>query len=264
MLLQRSERESLSSLFRDLKLINSSKESGKDKAGKIEQILSYLEIVQSHIRKYSKKRKLVFIDSCAGNCYLSFLIYYYYSEIDGRPISIHCVDKNEKLMKNGKELADKLGFTDMHFHTCDILDFKLDEKVQLVYSLHACDTATDKALYLGMTNRAACILSVSCCQHTIKKRLRNSRYRGITKHSVFKERMVYMVGDSLRALLLELGGYRADIFEFTSSRNTDKNIMIRGRKMGPSNTTSLKEEYKKIRDEFKVTPQLEKYINVGL
>ena len=264
MLLQRDERDSLNSLFQALKLKSNTGESGKNKTEKIEQILAYLEIIHSEIRKYSKQRPLVFIDGCAGNCYLSFLVYYYYTEIEERPITIHCVDKNEKLMNNSKLLAQHLGFADMQFHACDILDYNLHSKVELVYSLHACDSATDKTLYLGMENKAASILSVTCCQHSLKKNFRNSRYRGITKHSVFKDRMLYMVGDSLRALLLEMGGYKADIFEFTSSRYTDKNIMIRARKGNSIHSLIVKEEYQKIRDELKVSPALETYINFTL
>ncbi len=264
MLLQKKEKESLNSLFKSLRLMNCDGESGKDKSAKIEQILSYLEIIHSQVRGYSKKRNLVFVDSCAGKSYLSFLVYYYYTKVEGRPLTIHCVDTNEELMKNGKKLAEELGFSGLYFHTGDILDFKLNDKVEIVYSLHACDTATDKTLYLGIAHDAATILSVSCCQHSIKSGFRNSRYRGITKHSVFKERMMYMIGDSLRALLLEAEGYRTDIIQFTSSRNTDKNIMIRGRRMGSNKSIPSREEYEKIKSEFHVSPELEKYIRASV
>jgi len=259
MLLQRDEKELLNSLFTALKLKNSNDDPGKDKSAKIEQIISYLEIIHSEVRKYSKKRNLIFIDSGSGKSYLSFLAYYYYSKIDKRPLTIHCIDRNQALMKKGEKLAQEFGFSGMNFHTCDITDFKLNSKVDLVYSLHACDTATDKTLYLGTVNNAACILSVSCCQHTIKKGFKNSRYSGITKHRVFKEKMLYMVADSLRALLLETEGYKTDVIEFTSTRNTEKNIMIRAKKSGGEKASSM-EEYKKIRDEFNISPELEKYI----
>jgi len=263
MLIQQNERKTMDAFFRAIRLKNRNDASDKDQTRKIEQILSYLEIIHSLVRKYSKKRTLVFIDSCAGNCYLSFLVYHYYSAIDARPIEIHCVDINEKLMNNGKNLAVKLGFSNMHFHTSDVLEYTHGGTPDMVYSLHACDIATDKALFLALQNKAKNILSVSCCQHTAKKRMRNSQYRGITRHSVFKERMLYMVVDSLRALLMEMEGYTTDIIEFTSSRNTDKNIMIRGRKAQANNSDSLKEEYSRISDEFKVTPALDMYLKAG-
>ncbi len=258
MLINRSQRESLNGLFEILKLNN---KQGKNKEAKIEQVLSYLEIIHANIRKYSKKRELVFVESCAGNCYLSFLVCYYYANIEKRNVAIHCVDINEKLMTKAQAAAKKLGFNNIYFHTGDVLQYKAPGRVDLVYSLHACDSATDGTLYLGVKNRASLILSVSCCQHSIKKSLRNPRYSGITKHGIFKDRIVYMVGDSLRALLIEMEGYSVDIFEFVSSRYTDKNIMMRARKGGVCDRESSHSEYEKIRDEFKVRPALEVYLN---
>ncbi len=260
MLIQRMEREMLNGFFRSTGLISRNDIPDKDKSRKIEQILSYLEIIHSLMRKYSMKRKLLFIESCAGNCYLSFLVYYYYSHINPRPVEIHCVDIDDKLMDKSKALADELGFTDMHFHTSDILDYRQDCVPDLVYNLHACDTATDKALFLAMKNRAKNILSVSCCQHSIRKRMRGSRFWGISRHGVFKERMVYIVADSLRALLMEMEGYETEILEFTSSRFTDKNVMIRARRGQGADADILKEEYRRIRSEFKVAPALERYL----
>ncbi|MCP4133059.1 MAG: methyltransferase [bacterium] len=254
MLINRDQRETLNGFFETIRL------KGKDREAKIEQILAYMEIIHANVRKYSKKRTLVFVESCAGNCYLSFLVYYYYTYIEKRPVAIHCVDRNEKLMINSQGIAGKLGFEKMYFHTADVMQYRAPGDVALVYSLHACDAATDGTLYLGLKNKAANILSVSCCQHSIKKNLRNPRYRGITKHGIFKDRIVYMVGDSLRALLLEMMGYRVDIFEFVSSRYTDKNIMIRARKGNSGNREELLEEYKRISVEFKVKPELENYL----
>jgi hypothetical protein len=261
MLLNRSQKETLDRFFLEIKLKNKYNVSSKDQEAKIEQILAFLELLHAEIRKYSKKRRLVFIDSAAGNCYVSFLVYYFYTHIEKRKISIHCVDINEKLMHNARATAERLNFKNIYFHHKDILYYGSDDTVDMVYSLHACDTATDKTLYLGIKEKAKCILSVSCCQHTIKKHLRNQRYRGITKHRVFKDKMVYMVADALRALLLEMNAYKTDIIEFISSRYTDKNIMIRARKSNAGNMTNSRLEYEHISKEFKVAPMLEAYLD---
>lgn len=258
MLISQSQREDLNELFDKLKLNN---KQGKDRDVKIQQVLSYMEIINANVRRYSSKRNLHFVESCAGNCYLSFLVFYYYTYIEKRPVTICCIDINGKLMANAKTAAEEMGFDNMHFYTGDVAEFKTQESIDLVYSLHACDTATDGTLYLGIKNRARIILSVSCCQHTIRKQLRNPRYRGITKHEVFKDRMVYMAGDSLRALLLEMNGYRTDIFEFVSSRYTDKNIMIRARRGTSCSRGELLREYEKVSEEFHVKPMLETYLN---
>lgn len=85
------------------------------------QNLSYLDVIDSQVCKLSKKRKLIFIDSAAGNCYLSFLVYHYYKNICQRNIEIHCIDINKSLINNSSEIALSLDYTGMHFHTCDIL-----------------------------------------------------------------------------------------------------------------------------------------------
>lgn len=232
----------------------------KDQTAKIEQIIAYLEIIHSVLKKYSNKKKITLIDCAAGNCYLSFLIYYFYKHIEPKNIAIYCIDNNQRLMTNSRQTAQELGFDNMYFHSSDIMDFSITDNTQLVYSLHACDSATDKALYLGLKQKAANILSVSCCQHGIKKHLKKHPYTGITKHKIFKDRITYMIGDSLRALLLESKGYKTDIFEFVSSRYTDKNIMIRATRSNPNNILKAEAEYKQLSSQFNISPYLEDYL----
>ncbi len=260
MFYERDEKEKLNAFFQKLKLKNVENESSMDKAAKIEQILAYLEMVHARVKNYSPKRNLVFIDCGAGNCYLSYLLNYYYTHINPRKLTIHCIDTNARLMEKCYQQANEFGFKNMNFHASDIADFQIGGNVDLVYSLHACDLATDKTLHLGLRHKATCILSVSCCQHSIKKHLRRHHYTGITKHRIFKERLVYMVGDSLRALLLEMHGYRTDILEFVSSRYTDKNIMLRAQKSNPRNIQEIEKEYEAIQKEFNVIPTLETYL----
>jgi hypothetical protein len=133
---------------------------------------------------------------------------------------------------HGKKLqrARMLEFDGMFFHTCAIHDYSHDGCPDIVYSLHACDSATDQTLSLGLRTEACNILSVSCCQHTIIRKMRRHPYTGITRHQIFREKLAYMVGDSLRAMLLEMQGYQVDILEFASTRHTDKNIMLRAKK----------------------------------
>lgn len=260
MLLDRKTKEELNEFFQKIRLQNEVYKPSLDKAVKIEQILAYLESMDSYINKLSVKREITLIEGAAGNCWLSYLVYYYYTEIKKRPIRIHCIDINEKLIEKNKQLAGRLGFQNMHFYCCDVIEFSLKEKVDMVYSLHACDTATDKVLYLGMQNKANIIFSVSCCQQTVKKQMRNNQLSSLTKYKVFKDRVAYMVGDSLRALILEMNSYKVDIFEFVSSRFTDKNVMIRAKISNNSNQEILKNEYTKLKEEFKITPVLENYI----
>jgi hypothetical protein len=260
MLFGLSEKTALDAFFKRLKLQNGNNKAGKDKAAKIGQILAYLEIIHAQLRQYSKKRELVCIESGAGNAYLSFLVYYFYTEIKRQPITVHCLDTNGALVDKARRRATELGFAGMRFHACDIAEFDLPGHVDLVYSLHACDTATDKTLHLGIRHKATCILSVACCQHTLRRRLKGQPCASMARHRVFKDRIVYMVGDTLRALLLEIHGYRADILEFVSSRHTDKNIMLRARKNHIRDSGQLWDEYTRMRDAFHVKPLLEEYL----
>ncbi|MCP3923049.1 MAG: SAM-dependent methyltransferase [Desulfobacterales bacterium] len=259
MLINRENKEKLNNIFLKMKLKNNGDDSPKKEA-KIEQILAYLEIIHSMVKKYSPKRRIVFVDCGAGNCYLSFLVYFFYKEIEKKNIEIHCVDQNKSLMEKSEKLAIESGFSNMYFHSEDIMDFSIKGNVELVYSLHACDTATDKTLYFGLKSRAKNILSVSCCQHSFKKKLGAHPYSGITKHRVFKDKITYMIGDSLRALLLESNNYIVDIFEFVSSRYTDKNVMIRSKKGSHNKSVAAKKEYVELSQQFNIKPELENYM----
>jgi len=251
-------RESFDSFFRQIGL--KTENSNADQLAKMEQLVAYLEIIQSQVRKYSSKREITLIESCAGNCYLSFLVYYYFTEINPRKVKIYCIDHNERLMEKCNNKAEAFGFENMYFHAGDVLSFQEGNDPHLVYSLHACDDATDRTIYLGIIKNAKNILSVSCCQHSIKKFFSTKSYKSLTRHRVFKDRLLYMVGDSMRTLLMEMSGYSADVIEFVSSRYTNKNAMIRARKGTPKLKTLAKSEYEELSNEFRIRPKLENYL----
>jgi len=255
MLIDKKTREELNHLFYLIKLQDRFSKSSLDKQVKIEQILAYLEIIHAEVRAKSRKRKLVFVDSGAGNCYLSFLVYFFYHKIENRDLEIHCIDHNEKLMKANEKLAADMNFQGIHFHAMDISDFSLKEKIDLVYSLHACDTATDKTMYLGVKNKVRTILSVSCCQHTLTLKPRS--FKALARYKSFKDKMLMMVADTLRGMLLESENYKVDIFDFVSSRYTEKNTMVRANLVGYKQQQNAFEEYLKLSDEFKMRPYLE-------
>lgn len=252
--------DELHQMLERIKLIDAKQEAGKDKTAKIGQIFSYLEVIHAQIRKYSKKRDLVFIDSGAGNCFLSFVVYYFYTAFEERSVRIHCVDNNQRLMDKNHQLARSLGFEHMYFHACDIADYEYEGQPDVVYSLHACDLATDKTLHLGLRTEARNIFSVSCCQHAVLKKLRGHPYTGITRHQVLRDKLAYMVGDSLRALLLEMQGYNVNIIEFASSRYTDKNVMLRAKKGQTKDRSELFDQYVLLRSAFRLSPALEGYL----
>ena len=258
MLINKEIREELNDLFFKLKLQDKNANSSLDKQVKIEQIIAYLEVIHAQFRKTSKKRKLVFVDSGAGNCYLSFLVYYFYSKIENRDIEIHCIDHNQKLMRSNTELAREMNFQQMCFHAMDIVDFSTEQKIDMVYSLHACDTATDKTMYLGIRSKAKIILSVACCQHSLD--LKASSLKVVVRYKSFRDKMLMMISDTLRALLLEENEYKVDIFDFVSSRYTDKNTMVRAKRTEFKKQIDVQKEYKNLSKEFKMKPYLEELL----
>ena len=151
-----------------------------------------------------------------------------------------------------------MNFKSIYFHAMDISEFSIDRKIDLVYSLHACDTATDKTMYLGIKNQVKTIMSVSCCQHTLK--MKPKSLMAITRYKSFKDRMLMMVADSLRGLLLESKNYKVDIFDFVSSRYTEKNTMVRASLLGYKRQYNAYEEYLKLSNEFKMKPYLEELL----
>ncbi len=151
----------------------------------------------------------------------------------------------------------------MEFICDDIFNVDFKIKPDVIYSLHACDTATDMTIAKGILEDAKYIITVSCCQHTIRNRIKKHPLTSITRHSVYKERLVDMLTDSMRTLLLERKGYKVKIFEYVISRETPKNIMLRAVKVGTLSNKNYEkaiEDYRKLQNMFNVQPKLGDYI----
>ncbi|KGY12060.1 hypothetical protein NM22_12310 [Vibrio tubiashii] len=236
--------------------------ANRDKQKKREQLLGYIEVIHSQLRKYSKKRPVKIVECGAGNCLLSFTIAYFYTEIEPRPFRILCIDRNRALMGKNRQRATELGFSNMTFETCDIIDANIDFQPTLVCSLHACDTATDQTLAIGIESEAKHILSVSCCQHSIRKTMGSAKANSaITRHRVFKDRLVHMIGDSLRTLILEQRGFKVDIIEFASSRATEKNVMVRAHQKGVMTNAESEEMYVQLSTYYQTETALASYLS---
>lgn len=234
------------------------------KQRKLEQVVAFIEIIQSEVRRYSRRRPLTFVDCGAGNCQLSLATAFYFAKINPRPVEIHCVDHNATLMAKNREVAAALGLDGMHFHACDIGELALSGPVDVVMALHACDIATDKAMQLGIQRNARRILTVACCQQSLVRAIRaNALTPAITRHRLLKERLAYMVGDAMRALLLELQGYEVDIIEFVSSRATDKNTLVRARRRNLPTDPGHAEALARLAESFGTVPALAHYLGCG-
>ncbi|WP_162654201.1 methyltransferase [Lentilitoribacter sp. Alg239-R112] len=261
MLIERAALIELSTFGQNLGLLVPEKKARQDRTAKMQQVLAYLEAIHVRTKKYSTKRELIFVEAGAGNCYLSFLVYKFYHQILNRPVRIHCIDTNADLMKKNERIARSLGFDEMYFHAEDIADFQLGERPDAVYALHACDMATDKALFLGLQNDARNVLSVSCCQHSFRKSMKPpENARSMANHTIIREKLVHMLADSMRALLLEMAGYNTSIIELVSSRATEKNLLLRGEQRRITLQDKTIEVYLAMRREWQCSPRLEQYM----
>jgi hypothetical protein len=258
----KNHHDSLSWLTEQLNLALPAPRGYADKQRKLEQVVAFIDVIQAEVRRYSRRRTLTFVDCGAGNCRLSLATALFFTEVEPRPVEIHCVDTNSALMAKHRDTADRLGLVNMHFHACDIGDLATPSQVDVVMALHACDTATDKAMHLGVRSRARHILTVACCQQSLVKSLRANAASttAVTRHHVFKERLAYMAGDAVRALLLELHGYEVDIVELVSSRATDKNTMVRARRRNRPATAMQADALASLMTSLKAVPALADYL----
>jgi len=204
----------------------------RSKWDKFRQINRFLEFIEDVLPKLPREKTLTILDFGCGKSYLTFAMYYYLHEMQGYDIQITGLDLKQEVIEHCNELSKKYGYGGLHFLKGDIVDYEGVDSVDMVVTLHACDTATDYALYKAINWRAKVILSVPCCQHELNKQIQNEVLKPVLSYGILKERMAALVTDGLRAEYLKQNGYDTQILEFIDMEHTPKNLLIRGVKMG--------------------------------
>lgn len=194
---------------------------------KFRQINRFLEFIEDILPTLSKERTLHIIDFGCGKSYLTFAMYYYLHDLQGYDVEILGLDLKEDVIGHCNELVRKYGYEKLHFRKGDIAEYEGQASVDMVVTLHACDTATDHALAKAVAWGAKVILSVPCCQHEVNRQIRSEELAAILKYGVVRERIAALVTDALRAEMLEGEGYDTDILEFIDMEHTPKNLLIR-------------------------------------
>ena len=154
-------------------------------------------------------------------------MYYYLKELKGYDIRIIGLDLKKDVIKNCSRLAVKYGYDKLNFYEGSIEEFEGVTQVDMVVTLHACDTATDYAMYKALRWGASVILSVPCCQHELNKQIAASEFEPITDYGILKERFCALATDGIRTKILEEQGYDTQILEFIDMEHTPKNLLIR-------------------------------------
>lgn len=195
---------------------------------KFKQINRYLEFVEDILPTLTKKDTIHIVDFGCGKSYLTFALYYYLHELQKQDVSITGLDLKEDVIQKCNALAENYGYEKLHFYHGDIADFQGSNDIDMVVTLHACDTATDYALKKAIDWNAKVIFSVPCCQHEVNKQIENELLSPILKYGILKERLSAILTDGIRANLLEEAGYETQILEFIDMEHTPKNLLIRG------------------------------------
>ncbi len=230
------------------------------KYDKFKQINRFLEFIEDILPTLPKEGTLHIIDFGCGKSYLTFAVYYYLNKLQGRDVKITGLDLKKEVIRHCGGLAVKYGYNGLCFVQGDIGDYEIGEdgiwneeiqegeggtgpkpgkKVDMVITLHACDTATDHALAKAVEWGAEVILSVPCCQHEVNKQIDCGELQPILKYGLLKERMSALITDAVRANILEENGYQVQVLEFIDMEHTPKNILIRGvKKKGKDKTAA--------------------------
>ena len=221
------------------------------------QINRFLEFIEDILPRLERGRELTILDFGCGKSYLTFAMYYYLHELKGYDIRIIGLDLKREVIIHCNELAEKYGYQKLKFLVGDIADYTGVDRVDMVVTLHACDTATDFALAKAVGWNAKVILSVPCCQHELNRQISNDTLAPVLGYGILKERFAAILTDGLRAQMLESAGYDTQILEFIDVEHTPKNLLIRAVK-NENKTVSRqqREAWVRCAREFQAEPTL--------
>ena len=203
------------------------------KYDKYRQINRFLELIDQAFRDDGRE-ELTVLDFGCGKSYLTFILYYYFAVKQGRRVRIIGYDLKKDVVEHCNAVAEKYGYTGLRFVHADVSrDALYGERVDMIVTLHACDTATDYALHYAIEKGADYIFSVPCCQHEVNLQMKKGGELDVfLRHGIVRERMAALLTDEIRTLVLEDMGYKVDVIEFTDLENSPKNLMLRARRTG--------------------------------
>jgi SAM-dependent methyltransferase len=222
---------------------------------KYRQINRFIEIIDDEVKTLGT-RPLRVLDFGCGKSYLTFVLYHYFTKIRGLDISMTGLDLKSDVIEKCRNAASRYGYDKLAFQVGDIGKYDCEGKLDIVVTLHACDTATDYALYHAIRWGAERVFSVPCCQHELNSQIDGGHFSLLTRYGIVKERFSSLLTDAVRANLLECCGYRTQMVEFVAFDHTPKNIMLRAVKRGARDTAKERSEVERVVETFGLDPTL--------
>lgn len=233
----------------------------RDQRDKWKQINKFVEVVDGLFRNSKlsanddPKKEITIVDMGSGKGYLTFALYEHFANKLGLKVKMTGIEARENLAVLGNEIAAASGFDGLRFVAGTIAEANTDG-VDILIALHACDTATDDALYKGIASGASVIVAAPCCHKEVKRQLRPpDLLSGILKHPVMAERTAETLTDGIRSMLLEANGYRTKMFEFVATEHTPKNNLIVATKRADGRTGTTADDVRSVMDEFRIEHQ---------
>ena len=215
----------------------------KQKFDKFKQINRFLEFIEDSLKHLPKDRTIRILDFGSGKSYLTFALYHYLKIEKGLDIVVTGLDLKKEVIEECNRIAQDLQYDQLQFLVGDINDYNDEQSIDMVVTLHACDVATDMALARAVRWGAKVILSVPCCQHELNRQLKSPQLDVMLDYGIVRERFASLATDSIRAQILELVGYEAQLLEFIDLENTPKNILIRAYFTGKEATLEQRAKY---------------------
>mgnify|MGYP000891692910 FL=1 len=203
----------------------------KSMYNKFKQINKYLEFIKQATTQLDSNKQITILDFDSGKSYLTFSTYYYLTEVLKMNVKIIGIDLKKEVIENCNNIAKKLNFTNLSFIYGDVIDYENKDEIDMVISLHACNTATDIAILKALGWKTKVFFAVPCCQKEVNGQLNSNFLPFMLKHGIVKEKFSTLLTDSVRSEVLEAFGYKSDIVEFISAENTPKNQLIRAYKV---------------------------------
>jgi len=231
----------------------------KKKYDKFRQLNKYLEFVEDAVKVMDGNRVIRILDFGCGKAYLTFALYYYLVVQRQFKVEIIGLDLKADVIAFCNEVATRLNYTGLKFELGDIKDYQYEGNVDMVVSLHACDTATDEAIGKACSWDAKIIFAVPCCQHELFNQIEHPDLEPMLRFGVVKDKFATLVTDTLRMMALEAVGYDVQMLEFIDMEHTPKNILIRAykREKTEEQLAESKEKYRAYKNLFSVNPRID-------